>query len=430
MTPPTHLELLMRRSILHAAAVASLFAQVLTGCSGDNTTTGPLPEASRNIVLGPLPPRPPLPNPNDFVDITAGANHTCARKNNNTVYCWGINDNGQDGIISRQTCANNGVPCINRPTILNTTTPEGGRGTLTSVKIDAGSNHTCIIDTLNDAYCWGDGNSGQVGFAVGSYGPIFEATKVVGGLKFALISAGSQSTCGSGPSGVFCWGRFANYAASPVAVSGYNASVNLSVGDLHACIMDGSGSGGIQCWGSNAYGQLSLPLTTPSAFFVALATYSGPSTNVVTQANFTCTNERSGIVECAGENTWGTLGNNQSGTSTSTGTPQAVGNGMLLHGVTTGSVHACALDAGGLAYCWGNGYNGQLGNNASGVYASPQAVTGGHIYRAIAAGGQHTCAIGTDNHIYCWGQNQYGQLGTQYPGGWVMNPVQALDPVL
>ncbi len=38
------------------------------------------------------------------------------------------------------------------------------------------------------------------------------------------------------------------------------------------------------------------------------------------------------------------------------------------------------------------------------------------------------CAIGTDNHIYRWGSNTYGQLGTQYPGGWVWSPVQAIDP--
>jgi alpha-tubulin suppressor-like RCC1 family protein len=132
-----------------------------------------------------------------------------------------------------------------------------------------------------------------------------------------------------------------------------------------------------------------------------------------------------GVVQCLGYNGWGQLGN---GGFTSTHLAQTVGGGMALHGVSTGSNHACALDASNRAQCWGNGYWGQLGNSASNVFASPQAVAGGRSYRAIANGTLHTCAIGTDNHIYCWGNNHYGQLGTQYPGGWVWSPVQALDP--
>ena len=421
--------------LLAHVATASLVVLALGACADKDLPTSmpvgvranaPTPPPGSQPPLEPIP-RPWRPNPDDFADITAGANHTCARKNNNTVYCWGLDNNGQAGSSSSTQCT--GVSCVDRPTILMVRTPEGGRGTLTSTTIDAGSNHTCIIDTLSDAYCWGDGNKGQVGFASGSYGPMFEATKVTGGIKFSLIGAGGQSTCGSGPSGVFCWGALANSAASPTLVSGYNFSVNLAVGALHACIIDGSGAGAVDCWGNNQYGQLSLdPATLLNAIFVAQSTF-GPSRRVVTQQSFTCAEQTNGTVQCAGENTWGQLGYGQTGTPATPGQPQIVGGGQQLHGVSTGPVHACALDASNSAWCWGNGFNGQVGSGSSAVFASPQAVTGGHSYRSIAAGGQHTCAIGTDNHIYCWGQNQYGQLGTQYPGGWVSNPVQALDPV-
>ena len=41
--------------------------------------------------------------------------------------------------------------------------------------------------------------------------------------------------------------------------------------------------------------------------------------------------------------------------------PQLQRLAWQLHGVSTGSNHACALDAAGAAWCWGNGYSGQVG---------------------------------------------------------------------
>lgn len=432
MAPSLFPEFLMRRSTLHAI-VASLLALVMVGCSDDTTSTGP--KAAANAAQIPNPPivRGPLfpPGPNDFVQITAGSSHTCARKLNNTVYCWGVNNNGQAGIPSSHMCATvfGNIACIDQPTILQAPLPQGGTDTLRATTIDAGANHTCVIDAISDAYCWGLGNVGQVGAGMGSLGVVTQATKVAGGLKYSLISAGSQSTCGSGPSGLFCWGRIQGNASSPVLVSSFSF-LNLSVGDLHACVI-GSSNGGIQCWGDNTFGQLSLdPATHPSASFVALATFNNPSSSVVTESNFTCANENTGMIECAGDNTWGQLGNGQSGTSHSTGTPQLVGGGQVLSGVSTGTMHACALDPSYHAWCWGNGISGQLGNNAPGVYSTPQPVSGGHTFRAIAVGYQHTCGITTDNHIYCWGINNFAQLGTagHNTNTFVAIPVRAVDP--
>jgi alpha-tubulin suppressor-like RCC1 family protein len=421
------------RLLAHVTTV-SLIALALGGCKDKQLPTS-IPVGDRLNAPIPLPgggtqlpkpiPRPPRPNATDFMDITAGDNHTCARRYNNTVFCWGIDNNGQAGSWTTQTCWS-GQLCIDRPTILFVQTPEGGQGTLTATTIDAGSNHTCILDTLNDAYCWGDGGQGQVGF--GAMGPM-NPTKVLGGLKFNLISAGGQSTCASGAGGVHCWGIQGN-SLVPTLISGYNYSVNLSVGALHSCIIDGTGAGVTSCWGNNQYGQLSLdPGATLNALFATVQTTFGPTRRLATQQSYTCAEQADGTVECAGENTWGQLGFGQTGTPASPGQPQIVGGGMQLHGVSAGPVHACALDASSMAWCWGNGFNGQVGSGASAVFSTPQAVTGGRAYRAIAAGGQHTCAIGVDNHIYCWGQNKHGQLGTQFNGGWVSNPVQALDPL-
>lgn len=73
--------------------------------------------------------------------------------------------------------------------------------------------------------------------------------------------------------------------------------------------------------------------------------------------------------------------------------------------------HACALDADGAAFCWGDGVYGRLGRADQAMEPAPVAVETGLAFRSISAGGFHTCGIGTDGYTYCWGFNAYGQLG-------------------
>jgi alpha-tubulin suppressor-like RCC1 family protein len=435
----------------HHALVLALASLPLAACAvsaaDSNSNEESIGSNSSAVIcpargcLGDRPPieRPPiftitLPNPEDFIEITAGVHHTCARKNNGNVYCWGINDHGQTGTGPTTTCS--GVNCVNRPR-------QVGLGA--AMQVDAGGYHTCALDTSGAAYCWGYGNNGQVGvvsggqFPVPVYGDFSSPMAVSGGLTFSSISGGTYSTCGTSSSGLYCWGgiMYGGGAAntgvgvptpvttpSGATVQGYSS---VSVGYLHGCALFVVGGWrSVDCWGYNRYGQAGQdPATWPNVI-ATLATMFGSSVGrVKTEDNFTCVDQNDGTVQCIGYGGWGQLGNGQ---FNQTHQPQSVGNGQALHGVDTGINHACALDPNGAAYCWGNGYWGQLGNAVSGVSASPVAVGGGHTYRAIAAGYLHTCAIGTDNHIYCWGSNTYGQLGTQYPGGWVSSPVQAIDP--
>ncbi|MDE0267524.1 MAG: RCC1 domain-containing protein, partial [Acidimicrobiaceae bacterium] len=64
-----------------------------------------------------------------YTAITAGNNHTCALKTDNTITCWGNNHHNQ------------------------TNTPTG-----TYTAITAGNNHTCaLLKTDNTITCWGFG---------------------------------------------------------------------------------------------------------------------------------------------------------------------------------------------------------------------------------------------------------------------------------
>ena len=386
-------------------------------------------------ILKPFPRPFPLPNPEDFIEISAGAEHTCARKRNGNVYCWGRADQGQVGMGGTATCPNG--PCVDRPKCVS------APGFTTAMQVEAGYNHTCALDPSGKAYCWGSASNGQLG--IGSFGYQPAPIPVNGGLVYSSISAGMLSTCGTTSGGLYCWGAFmygggaaGSGAPSPVLLTTWNGYPvtgysSVSVGYLHACAQYVIGSyRETNCWGKNHSGQAgsdpaSFPIVPP-----LLATQLGTSvTRVSAEQEFTCADQPNGTVQCFGRNDYGQLGNGQSGYSASTHVPQTVAGSIAgLNRVSTGINHACALDGNGAAYCWGNGYWGQLGNNAPspGPSSVPVAVAGGLTFRAIAAGRLHTCAIGTDNHIWCWGSNYSGQLGTQYPGGWVASPVQAKDP--
>jgi alpha-tubulin suppressor-like RCC1 family protein len=423
----------LMRSLAHVA-VLSLAALAIAACADLDPVVPLKPAAAEKDISEVLPPIlkpviPTLPQGSDVADITAGANHTCVRTYDGAVYCWGRDDHMQSGTFTKSPCdllsGSKGVTCIHRPTLVNMQSRETGASPLNATRIDAGANHTCIIDPVSEVWCWGDGDDGQLGISV--FSSAMEPQKVSGGEKFTDIGAGQLSTCAAGPGGVFCWGTLVGRAPDPVLVDKRGTHRAITVGEGHACLLnDGHRT---ECMGNNSLGQLGVPRTTVTSIGFFTPTDFGDATNITTQMSFTCSDQYKGTVQCSGENGYGQLGNGiRGGTFASIGVPQLVGGGAELHSVTTGNYHACALDAGGAAWCWGNGFAGQVGNGAQALFPSPQLVNGGHTYRAIAAGDRHTCAIGTDNRIYCWGLNNMSQLGIGAWGGTFSDPVQALDP--
>lgn len=406
----------MRATRLALATMIAAAAVSSSACS--DIEKNPLaPKNPNSLVIADGPRggfRPVLPDPNLFVEITAGEYHTCARQFDGDIYCWG-REGGPAGITSS--------------TLVPTLKFQGAR------QVDAGAAHTCVLDAASKGHCWGSNAQGQLGLVNGQYSPFDggavgapiapPGTTQLPALAFNSISAGGNSTCGTSANGVFCWGLMGNVAtgatigvSAPFPIGTYNGFTSISVGNTHACGTTAWSE--VYCWGSNQRGQSGAsaaqsffyPGTTMLIF--AMNTQLSPTVSrIATQADFTCADQQNGTVQCFGMNADGQLGNGQSGFGNQTSIPQTVGGGMQLHGVSTGSAHACALDASGAAWCWGWDLYGQLGNGVSAnLVTSPVLVQEGHTYRAIAAGRNHTCAIGTDNRIYCWGQNNYRQLGT------------------
>jgi alpha-tubulin suppressor-like RCC1 family protein len=75
--------------------------------------------------------------------------------------------------------------------------------------------------------------------------------------------------------------------------------------------------------------------------------------------------------------------------------------------------HACALDAAGAAWCWGNDYEGQLGDGTPPETSNlgrgtPVRAQADASFVAVTAGGLHTCAIDTSHRAWCWGAAPLG----------------------
>jgi alpha-tubulin suppressor-like RCC1 family protein len=128
--------------------------------------------------------------------------------------------------------------------------------------------------------------------------------------------------------------------------------------------------------------------------------------------NHTC-----GLGDDARAYCWGLNGDGRLGTGDigDRSRPAAVKapTGVTFTQLSAGGSHTCGLGSDSRAYCWGNGYLGQLGIGDTGNRPGPVAVKApaGVTFIRLTAGSAHTCGLGSDTRTYCWGNGGSGQLG-------------------
>jgi alpha-tubulin suppressor-like RCC1 family protein len=135
------------------------------------------------------------------VDLALGGAHTCARKGDNSLFCWGANASGQLG---------NGTINGSATPVAALVSP-GGAPFTDVVEVAAGQNHTCARKSDNSVWCWGSNVSGQLGDGTmtNRFNPV-PVLASVGGMPVSDIvelSAGIDFTCARRMDGVvLCWG--------------------------------------------------------------------------------------------------------------------------------------------------------------------------------------------------------------------------------
>jgi alpha-tubulin suppressor-like RCC1 family protein len=122
----------------------------------------------------------------------------------------------------------------------------------------------------------------------------------------------------------------------------------------------------------------------------------------------TCAVGPDGSVTCWGDNFNGQLGDG--GTSAFRFTPFLVGDIDDAVSVASGQATSCALHGDGQVSCWGDNGSGTAGDGTTTDRDAPVKVKGISDAVAISVGGS-ACAVHDAGEISCWGLNFAGQLG-------------------
>jgi alpha-tubulin suppressor-like RCC1 family protein len=216
------------------------------GQLGDGTT---LPRSTPTPVAG----------NHRFSLLATGERHTCGLTTADEVFCWGSNQWGQIGIEG--------------PRFERHLEPVRVPGTRRYTSLTAGRFHTCAVTTASKAFCWGDGRSGQIGD--GKTFLRFSPRAVAGGLRFGRLTGGEKHTCGETTDNrAFCWGSdffgelgdgsvdppLNDFSLRPTAVVGGLRFAQVSAGTHFTCGKTTADAG--YCWGVNFDGQLGDGTTT------------------------------------------------------------------------------------------------------------------------------------------------------------------------
>ncbi len=280
--------------------------------------------------------------------------------------------------------------------------------------VAAGGRHSCSVVSAK-VYCWGANDNGQLGD--GDVESRDAPEPVAGDIEFSQVTTGSAHSCGISRGGeVYCWGANASGQLgdatttsrnSPVRVAGNATFRIVRAGKSHTCGV--STAGEVLCWGANAEGQLgdgsattrSSPVTLSLMAPRRFASLSGGGAH-------TCAIATDGVAMCWGDNSNGQLGN---GTRTDSRTPVTVAGGMSYTSISAGGAHSCAVTDSGDAYCWGGNSYGQLGSGNSNDQSIPSRVETTTRFASVTVGFVHSCARTRNGQAWCWGRNSYGQLG-------------------
>jgi alpha-tubulin suppressor-like RCC1 family protein len=329
--------------------------------------------------------------------------YSCAIMTIGGIKCWGLNISGQLGDGST----------TDRHTPVDVIGLTSGVAT-----IALGDSHTCALTTDGGVKCWGWNVHGELGdgSTIDSLNPI-DVSSLTSGVS--AIALGSHHSCALTTSGgVKCWGSNAYGqlgdgstidSLNPIDVSGLTSGVSaIALGEEHSCAL--TTSGGIKCWGDNSFAQLGDGSTTNSLIPVDVKGLTSGVSAIALGYFHSCALTMNGEVKCWGYNLHGQLGD---GSTTDSLTPIDVsGLTSRVSAITLGYGHSCALTTTGGIKCWGRNAYGELGDGSTIERHIPDDVSGltsGVI--AIALGGSHSCALTTTSGIKCWGFNFLGQLG-------------------
>ncbi len=331
-------------------------------------------------------------------DMALGDNHACVITAADTIRCWGKNDKGQASPTNK-----NQIIALSPFSYDNEISLPARRGyAQRPIAIYAGKENSCVITTLERIYCWGSGESGQLGEY---YSKVLDSDYT-----------GPQAPL-SNPVEIAIENRGAETQASDMAIGdrislekvSFSRTLealvsDMAIGDSHICaiISDYNNNPGaeVYCLGSNRYNQLALASTESSESFIKVEGLFG-ALEISAGAYHTCA-----ITSTRGLSCWGmvtddyglgqAVQNEESEESAFrlVPTPEEITGITGVTAIVASGHNTCVLTP--TLKCWGD-------------LKLPSRFTAEPV--GLALGNEHICVLMPDDEeLRCLGDNSRGQL--------------------
>jgi len=270
----------------------------------------------------------------NWKQVSCFNDYMAAIKTDGTLWTWGRNNVGQ---LGDNTTTNRSSPVQ---------TIAGGTNWK---QVSCGDNHAAAIKTDGTLWIWGQGTDGQLGdnTAIARSSPV---QTIAGGTNWTLVSCGN-------------------------AIS---AAINKD--------------GTLWMWGTNGNGSFGNNTTTSRSSPVQTATFGTKWKQVSCGDSHTAAIRTDGTLWCAGNNYYGSLGDNTQTNRSSQ--VQTITFGSNWKSVSCGRFHTAAIKTDGTLWLWGLNNNGRLGNNTTTNRSSPtQTILYGQNWKSVSCAKVMTAAI-------------------------------------
>lgn len=368
-----------------------------------------------------------LPAPGGWTKVSAGRDNGIALNENETIWAWGCNYEGQVGNGEQ---GSNGDP--NQDDIekhqLDVSSPTQVGSNPDWKTISSGNHISFGIMNNGMLLAWGDGFLGNgsnealtpTRIGADTDWDAVEAS-IITQFACALKLNGTLWVWGSNAHGQIGIGQIGNQIRTPTLVNNDADWDMVATGGSHVVALKNNGT--LWTWGCNQYGQLGNGTNGTRVVTNNVPEYLddnhvnsprqiGIDSNwvfVATKGNFTMAIKRDGSLWAWGGNEYGQLG---LGTvSEVVNIPTRVGTDADWESVAPGANHTVAIKRNGTLWSWGSNGNGQLGTGTALSRSAPGQIGTDAAWSSASSGEFFSIAIKDDGTLWTWGRNNYYQLG-------------------
>ena len=285
------------------------------------------------------------------VSVASGWAHSCAMRNDGSVWCWGDNSRGEAG----------------HPSFLDQPVPVRVTGLPAAASIHASGFGTCAVTVAGEVWCWGD---------------------------FYYLN------------GLLVAGKAASERASPARIAGLSQVVAMGLSEESACAVTSAGQ--VYCWGNSGNGQIGDNHSSSYPGVPQQVRNLNDAVSVAVSNTGVCAVRAAGTLMC-----WGSVfavGNSSEGTNSPIAVPVDIGHPVVT--IDMGGGGMCALDSVGAMLCWGAQMpRFGAGDDTTPYRPGTMSPRLERTVTAMATGRNHSCVVTADTAVSCWGGQYASGIG-------------------